>query len=190
MTEKLTDEKIEEGLRLAEKATPEPWDNKTYYMRSGVNDSSHKNWRPPKDIPKDRCNHCKDAAEPCKVTENVDGKGNFHRHEFHPGAEFFDDMVWWHDIVSTSTGEEITGNYDYEDGGVKSKEEDSDFICAARTLLPLALSELKEARQVLGEVLSDLRFIERTIPKSNFQASILRIEEMLGGHAVKVEEKK
>lgn len=55
----------------------------------------------------------------------------------------------WHHLVSEATGEEIAGNYDYEEGGICSRKEDAVFIARARTDIPLLCRAVRELYRAL-----------------------------------------
>lgn len=61
-----------------------------------------------------------------------------------------DPNIAWHYVESAATGEVITGNYAYEDGGVRSKPEDAEFIIGARMDVPRLV-------ELVGEMAWNLR---------------------------------
>jgi len=61
-----------------------------------------------------------------------------------------DPNIAWHYVESAATGEVITGNYAYEDGGVRSKPEDAEFIIGARMDVPRLV-------ELVGEMVWNLR---------------------------------
>lgn len=115
----MTPEELAEGLRLLAESTPGPWEIGTNYWTAGVNDGTHRDWRPPRTIAPGECTYC---WNPDGILVEAFSKGgeSFHTHRF------TDDK--WHDIVSAKTRENITGNYDYEAGGVSSSEADARLI--------------------------------------------------------------
>lgn len=69
----------------------------------------------------------------------------------------------WRDIVSLATGDEITGNYDYEAGGVASTEEDARFIAHTREDIPYLIAELLGERERCAAVAERTRGTGRAI---------------------------
>lgn len=69
-----------------------------------------------------------------------------------------DPDIAWHYVESAATGEVITGNYAYKDGGVRSKPEDAEFIIGARMDVPRLIGlvgEMGEAIRDAAEVLQE-----------------------------------
>ena len=124
----------------AEAATAGPWRVGTTSSRCRVNDDKHLNWTAPASIPKGECALCYESA-PVRTYKDATGAG-YHIHLL-TGAE-------WRDICSAQ-GVQITGNYDYEDGGVCSSEEDATFIAHARTDIPAMADEIERLRGLLRE---------------------------------------
>jgi len=70
-----------------------------------------------------------------------------------------DPNIAWHYVESAATGEVITGNYAYEDGGVRSKPEDAEFIIGARMDVPRLVElvgEMAEKLEGAVTVLDDI----------------------------------
>lgn len=117
--------------------TPGPWFCGWNYFSGCVNDGTHPGWTPPKTIPPGCCAFCGNP-EGELVRAHGDGGRSMHLHRFK--AED------WHDIYAAD-GTRITGNYDYEEGGVCSSEADARLISAA----PELLEALKECVAICSD---------------------------------------
>jgi hypothetical protein len=132
----MIDDELTKLQGLCDNATPGPWSNDVSYGEYGVKSK--------------KCFLCGRDDSPVVGTRpavaheiETNGCKQYHTHEY-PNSK-------WHDISSKSTFERITGNYDYEEGGVCSSKADSDFIAAAREAVPQLLAEVKRLRDALGE---------------------------------------
>jgi len=142
----LTKEQLREIEERVSKATPGPWRHDVYVFECGVFEEGDYERGFAKDIPIGKCDDC--GKGPLLATIVREGK-TFHRHMREPTADYQFD---WHSIFSASNGDEICGNYDYEDGGVASTKEDADFISHARDDEPALLTTIRELQQqVRGE---------------------------------------
>lgn len=108
---------------MATEYTKGPWEIASYY-EAGVNDGTHPGWNPPNNIPHGQCAFCGNPEGKLIKEYKVNG-GTTHLHRF-PSSD-------WHDIYSVN-GTKITGNYDYEEGGVCNSEADARLIAAAPDL--------------------------------------------------------
>lgn len=146
-------------LERAEKAaTQAPWAYGIFYWSAGVNDGSHPHWTPPDDIPRGRCNYCRKEAEPCKESD-VGPHGetrHLHSDDSKFGETYDDDgnatggEPDWHRIVSTATRATVTGNYEYESGGVCSSRADADLIVLLRNNAAALLRTARENEALRG----------------------------------------
>jgi len=127
---------------VSAKHTPGPWFVGTFY-EAFVNDGSHKGWTNPQ-IPENECAFCGNKAGVLVSSYVAEDGGTSHRHRF-PVDSF-------HDITSES-GIQIVGNYDYEEGGICTSKEDAHLIAAAPTMyeaLESAYAEAVERDEDLG----------------------------------------
>jgi hypothetical protein len=159
---------LDELERLLKAATPGPWSSGFFYYKAGVNDGTHKSWDVPASIPQGRCSCCRNSAAPCPVV-SVDENGETWHEQESPAtinSEYDDDgnevssEPDWHRISSRPERCAITGNYGYEEGGVCSKREDSDLICALRNAAPALLEsarELERMRSVAARLARSLK---------------------------------
>jgi len=132
---------LQKDLEICEAATPGPWEVGVYYFHAGVNDGTHPNWNPPKEIKKGQCTFCANKdAELVKTYKNEKGE-SYHIHKIY--------NYNWHIIASAATYEKIIGNYDYDEGGVCSTPEDAKFIAEAREGWPHAIKRALEAETEL-----------------------------------------
>jgi len=152
-------DKLQEIKAREAKATPGPWDNENGYMICGVNDGSHKDWKPPKRIKSGECAFCGNGDPIAIVQKN--GK-TFHVHKYAKDDRYSDA---WHNIASASTYDDITGNYDYEEGGVCSTKEDSDFIAHAREDIPWMIAEIERMRDKINRWRTGGMLIEELDPE-------------------------
>lgn len=129
--------------KTCQEATKGPWDYDARYCRAYVNDGSNPNLKPAH-IPKGKCIYCNDK-EGIFVREYQENGHTCHVHKFFRGNN--DYTEGWHFICS-SDGTPITGNYDYEEGGICSTEEDARFIAEARTALPLLIAKVRQAEKI------------------------------------------
>lgn len=132
---------IQRYKEITKEATRGPWEHSVWYCLAGVNDGTHKGWNP-LDIPWGKCLYC--HTEGTLVKEFKQRKKTYHLHRIEGG------VGEWHDIYNVD-GVLIAGNYDYEDGGICS-EEDSTFICMARTAVPQLCESYLELVQVLHDL--------------------------------------
>ena len=108
---------------LAEAATPGPWVNKPIYPSYLTENGT--------------CNYCHLRL----VGERTDQQGRpYHLHDYSDSDD------GWHYIYSENAGEAIADSFDYDDGGIASKQEDAAFITASRTAVPALLEALALAR--------------------------------------------
>lgn len=141
----MNEERLREIKTQAEAATPGPWVVGVWFSHARVNDGRDPMWPTRPTIPVGHCSWCAGAAPLLRTY--VDRSGvTMHVHgPFPPLSQDVD----WHTIRSASTGEEIAGNYDDEDGGICSTPEDAAFIAAARTDVPDLLAEVERLRAAL-----------------------------------------
>lgn len=153
--------------------TPGPWVKGGYYSFCGANDGKTTHLYTSR-LPLGRCHRCKDEPEPCAiaVTRN-DGllyhgwwmgldemEATSRARALEEGEEYPEESYvprGWHHIASSTTYDPITGNFDYEEGGVCSTADDAAFIENAPTdvhdlLLYVAELERREARDDTKEV--------------------------------------
>ena len=123
-----------------EQATKGPWDWRWSFVDAGVNDGSFPDW--PVGIRRGTCAYCGNKKA-VLVREYKDEQGrSLHQHRFPSDV--------WHDIVAFN-GKLITGNYDYEEGGVLH-EEDATFIAHAREDLPTLVRLVRDAHETLEQI--------------------------------------
>lgn len=118
------------------KHTPGPWTCAWMYLTAGVNDGTHPQWNPPAHIKTGQCAYCTNDEAPFVRAYTDEKGGSCHVHRF-PSED-------WHDIYAAD-GTRITGNYDYEEGGVCSSEADAKLISKAPELAE-ALWAVKQFR--------------------------------------------
>lgn len=123
-------------------ATKGPWRTGGFYMSAGVNDGGEfcEGSVVPK-FPPGRCDYCRKKSEPCEVSEERDGRVYHVQWLGNP-----DSNDNWHRISSAATRTTITGNYDYDCGGVCSTPADAAFIVGARDDVPTLLAMVHHLR--------------------------------------------
>ncbi len=120
------------------------WRAGIYYAYSKINDGSDPSWNAPNRIPQGRCALCAQKKRPCRTRRTVDGV-NYHVNRTNTS---------WHMITSAKTHRQITGNYEYEEGGVCSTKQDAEFIalCTSETEgVPELLRQLDAKDRLLAE---------------------------------------
>ncbi len=128
----MTDDELAAIRARCEAATPGPWEwERSYSVAYPGTDG--------------KCCYCLSPKANELVREFVAEDGRpAHVHRF--AWDDYPDK--WH-FIDSADGTTITGNYDYEDGGVASKREDADFIAHARTDVPALLAEVERLRKEL-----------------------------------------
>ena len=139
----------------ASAATPGPWRNRGAYALSRVNDGNVEGWPYGKTLPLGRCCGCRSAGEPCANTVMYRGEYDAAPRAYH--STWCERPDGWQDIGSASTFTAVTGNYDYEEGGVCSTREDSDFIAHARVDVPALVAEVRRLRAEAERQLDEAR---------------------------------
>lgn len=148
-------------------ATPGPWVKGGYYSFCGANDGKTTHPYVSK-YPVGRCHRCQNEPEPCSATlTRSDGvychgwfmepdkiEESYRARALEEGEEYPEESYvprGWHHVASTTTYATITGNYDYEEGGVCSTADDAEFIANAPTDIHDLLLYVTELERQLNE---------------------------------------
>ena len=144
----LTAAEIDEIERREQAATPGPWEHDHYYLSGAIQGAKLRELGFRGDIQDGDCSLCWHGQNaPCvKVYTDPDSGLVYHVHRFVQEQDAMDGH-WWGNIVSAATQGEITGNYDYEEGGVCSTEQDAEFIASARTDIPALIATVRHERE-------------------------------------------
>lgn len=137
----LTDADFKAIKARARAATPGPWTTDRM-LTAGVYDGTE-TWRPAS-IAIGQCAFCWNP-DATLLADRVDEKGWHHHVHRIPMGD-------WHDISSLSTFEPITGNYDDEEGGICSTEEDAEFIVHSREDMEALVADHEMLRAFVRKV--------------------------------------
>ncbi len=137
----LTNQEIELIRNRLSKITPGPWG----YFNTHILFLSHG---------ETTCGYCNRTDIPYIKTIDIEPdprfKGKF-QNKAHLHGNKADLQSNWNHIRSLSTYEEITGNYDIEEGGVCSTPEDSEFISCAPTDIERLLVTVESLQNQLNQ---------------------------------------
>lgn len=141
--------KLQEIEARANAATPGPWRSGGFYGLGRVQDGDHAGWVLGGAFPIGRCAFCARAPEPCSATVMHRGEYDAAPRAYHAHWIAAEPGEGWQGISSDAVALAITGNYDYDRGGVRSTPEDSAFIAAARTDVPDLVAEVRRLTAAL-----------------------------------------
>lgn len=141
--------KLQEIEARANAATPGPWRSGGFYGLGRVQDGDHAGWVLRGAFPIGRCAFCARAPEPCSATVMHRGEYDAAPRAYHAHWIAAEPGEGWQGISSDAVALAITGNYDYDRGGVRSTPEDSAFIAHARTDVPDLVAEVRRLTAAL-----------------------------------------
>ena len=139
----------------ANAATPGPWRSGGFYGLARANDGDTAGWRHGAALPLGRCTFCRDAAGPCPATLMHRGEYDAAPRAYHAHWIAAEPGEGWQGISSDAAALAITGNYDYDRGGVCSTPEDSAFIVHARADVPALVAEVRRLTAALDAVTTE-----------------------------------
>jgi len=147
--------KLQEIEARANAATPGPWRSGGFYGLGRVQDGDHAGWVLGGAFPIGRCAFCARAPEPCSATVMHRGEYDAAPRAYHAHWIAAEPGEGWQGISSDAVALAITGNYDYDRGGVCSTPEDSAFIAHARTDVPDLVAEVRRLTAALATVTAE-----------------------------------
>ena len=147
--------KLQEIEARANAATPGPWRSGGFYGLGRVQDGDHAGWVLGGAFPIGRCAFCARAPEPCSATVMHRGEYDAAPRAYHAHWIAAEPGEGWLGISSDAVALAITGNYDYDCGGVRSTPEDSAFIAHARTDVPALVAEVRRLTAALATVTAE-----------------------------------
>ena len=139
----------------ANAATPGPWRSGGFYGLARASDGDTAGWRHGAALPLGRCTFCRDAAGPCPATLMHRGEYDAAPRAYHAHWIAAEPGEGWQGISSDAAALAITGNYDYDRGGVCSTPEDSAFIVHARADVPALVAEVRRLTAALDAVTTE-----------------------------------
>ena len=138
---KMTPEYLAEIKERCSKATIGPWFNGPVLVGK-VNYSSDPDFEPA--IPEGSCYQCIENPGLGFTCIKKDGMV-YHLHVYPDYGSFSEP---WREITSVQA-KTVVGNYNYEEGGVASTKDDSDFIAHSRKDIPALLEYISELEEKL-----------------------------------------
>lgn len=170
----MTSSRLAEIKALADAATEGPWGFLRYHVCSVAKRdgeySTYRDSRAPTPVLAGKCHLCEEYP---LVKMFDDAGGQKHIHALPP----YDDSEGWRDITSAATFQEITGNYDYEAGGVNSTEADARFIAASRTAVPELVAEVERLRDQFSVLVEEYR--DQLSENSHMREEVARLTALL-----------